>query len=118
MAKSAPTPLGSELLVTKSSPLAASAPAASSDEPVRTATPGTLPILAPAPPVLVAEPELAPAWRSVLEPKIKPVRVPLTVKIRPETLRRLRLVAVHHEVEQQDIVEEALTQWLDFNGPK
>jgi len=54
----------------------------------------------------------------VLEPKVKPVRVPLTVKIRPETLRRLRLVAVHHEIEQQDIVEEALAQWLDFNEPK
>ncbi len=118
MAKAAPTPLGSELLVTKTSSLAASASTASIDEPVRTAALGTVPILAPAPPVPIAEPEAAPTRRSVLEPKIKPVRVPLTVKIRPETLRRLRLVAVHHEVEQQDIVEEALTQWLDLNEPK
>jgi len=115
MARSAPTPLGSELLVAKGSPPAASTPTASVDEAVRAAVSDAVPILAPTP-VLVAQP--APARRSVLEPKIKPNRVPLTVKIRPETLRRLRLVAVHHEVEQQDIVEEALTQWLDSNEPK
>ena len=110
MARPAPTPLGSELLVAKGSPPALPVLSPSIEEPVPAL------MLPPAPPALIAEP--APARRSVLEPKIKPVRVPLTVKIRPETLRRLRLVAVHHEVEQQDIVEEALTQWLDFNEPK
>jgi len=44
--------------------------------------------------------------------------VPITVKIKPETLRRLRVVAVHLEVEQQDIVEEALSHWLDDNEAK
>jgi len=110
MERPAPTPLGSELLVAKGSPPAVPAPPPSVEEPVPALTPP------PAPPAPVAAP--APARRSVLEPKVKPVRVPLTVKIRPETLRRLRLVAVHHEVEQQDIVEEALTQWLDFNEPQ
>ena len=115
MARPAPTPLGSELLVAKGSPLGAATPAGSVDGAVRVAVTDAVPILAPTP-MLVAE--SAPARRSVLKPKTKPFRVPLTVKIRPETLRRLRLVAVHHEVEQQDIVEEALTQWLDFNEPK
>ena len=109
MARPAPTPLGSELLIAKSSPTAVPTLTLLTEEP----TPALMPPQAPTSPVSAS----APLRRSVLEPKIKLVRVPLTVKIRPETLRRLRLVAVHHEVEQQDIVEEALTQWLDFNEP-
>lgn len=110
MARPAPTPLGSELLISKSSP--SSAPPLT-EEPAKAVASQTVAIQASATPAAEA---MAPR-RSVLEPKIKPVRVPLTVKIRPETLRRLRLVAVHHEVEQQDIVEEALAQWLEFNEP-
>lgn len=116
MARPAPTPLGSELLVAKGPPPASPAPVPAIEEPVKVAVPVAETEPTPLPPATPSE--LAPVRRSVLEPKVKPVRVPLTVKIRPETLRRLRLVAVHHEVEQQDIVEEALTQWLDFNEPK
>ncbi len=112
MARPAPTPLGSDLLVAKNSPLAA--PGLTNEEVIKAAVQETVPDQAPATPA----PVTAPLRRSVLEPKTKLIRVPLTVKIRPETLRRLRLVAVHHEVEQQDIVEEALAQWLDFNEPK
>jgi hypothetical protein len=108
MARPAPTPLDSGLLIAKSAP--PSAPTPATGESVEPTAPG--PIQAPATLAAVTP------RRSVLEPKVKPVRVPLTVKIRPETLRRLRLVAVHHEIEQQDIVEEALAQWLDFNEPK
>lgn len=101
MARPAPTPLGSELLVAKGSP---ASPTPTAERPTNAAS-------------ITAAPEAPVPRRSILEPKIKLVRVPLTVKVRPETLRRLRLIAVHHEVEQQDIVEEALTQWLDFNEP-
>src|SRR3954454_22659582 len=110
MARPAPTPLDPGLLITKDAPRPAPAPA--TGKPVEATAPEAVPNQAPATPAAVAP------RRSVLEPKVKPVRVPLTVKIRPETLRRLRLVAVHHEIEQQDIVEEALAQWLDFNEPK
>jgi hypothetical protein len=110
MARPAPTPLDSGLLIAKGAPPLAPTPA--TGEPVEVTAPEAVPNQAPVTPAAVAP------RRSVLEPKVKPVRVPLTVKIRPETLRRLRLVAVHHEIEQQDIVEEALAQWLDFNEPK
>ena len=100
-----PTPLDSALLVPKGVP--PQTPVAMEPVPLADAaqTPAT-------------DQEAPPVRRSALAPKPKPVRVPLTVKIRPETLRRLRLVAVHHEVEQQEIVEEALTQWLDANEPR
>ncbi len=93
MARSTPAPLDAGLLVPKGARVEPSAEEAVSPE----------------------TPQQSSARRSALAPKAKPVRVPITVKIKPETLRRLRVVAVHLEVEQQDIVEEALSHWLDDN---
>lgn len=104
MAKSAPAPLDADLLVPKGAPRMEAAV----EEKAPTSE-------AKAPRPRGETPQQVSARRSALAPKAKLVRVPITVKIKPETLRRLRVVAVHLEVEQQDIVEEALSHWLDDN---
>lgn len=105
MARAAPAPLDAGLLVPKGLSR------------VETPTEETPPVPEARAPRPHAEThQQVSARRSALAPKAKPVRVPITVKIKPETLRRLRVVAVHLEVEQQDIVEEALSHWLDDNG--
>lgn len=104
MAKSAPAPLDAGLLVPKGAPTMEAAIEEMAPIPVAKASRSR-----------GETPQQVSARRSVLAPKAKPVRVPITVKIKPETLRRLRVVAVHIEVEQQDIVEEALSHWLDDN---
>ena len=107
MAKSTPAPLDADLLVPKRAPRV--------ETPVGDTAP---PPEARTPRLRADTPQQVSARRSSLAPKAKPVRVPITVKIKPETLRRLRVVAVHLEIEQQDIVEEALSHWLDDNETK
>ena len=107
MAKSGPAPLDADLLVPKGAPRVEATVEERAPTPdVRTPRPRE------------ETPQQVSARRSSLAPKAKPVRVPITVKIKPETLRRLRVVAVHLDVEQQDIVEEALSHWLDDNEAK
>ena len=116
MARPVPTPLGSELLVSKGTQPAAAlapeqAPLVQEQEPALPAQDTT------AKRVMASNsvPSLPAPKKSALAPKARVVRVPLTVKISPETLKRLRVVAVHLEIEQQDIVEEALRNWLEVN---
>lgn len=107
MAKSGPAPLDADLLVPKAAPRV--------EAPAEDAAPLTE---ARTPRPRAETPQQVLVRRSSLAPRVKLVRVPITVKIKPETLRRLRVVAVHLEVEQQDIVEEALSHWLDDNEAK
>ena len=110
MARPAPTPLGSDLLVSKGNQSIVAPTPLPEEEPQSAPAPPRPSITIPA---ATGQP-VQPA-RSALAPKARVVRVPLTVKITPETLKRLRVVAVHAEIEQQDIVEEALRNWLDIN---
>jgi hypothetical protein len=43
-------------------------------------------------------------------------RAATTVRIRSSVLRRLRHAAIEESKDQQDIVEEALVEWLTAHG--
>jgi uncharacterized protein (DUF4415 family) len=43
-------------------------------------------------------------------------RSPTTVRIRSSVLKRLRHAAIEEGTDQQDIVEEALKEWLTKHG--
>jgi hypothetical protein len=91
MAKAAaPTPLDAELL---SVPKGEAAPA-----PIQTREP-------PARPPIIVNP-----------PVVEVVRAALTVRLPRRTLERLREAAHRTRSEKQEIVDEALSVWLDERG--
>jgi hypothetical protein len=114
MARPAPTPLDSGLLVSKGNgptlaPAPEPTPEVHEDETVPSAPKRVGPVSGFGRPV-------PPPRKSSLAPKAKVERVALTVKIKPTTLKRLRVAAVNADLEQQDIVEEAISNWLDVNA--